>query len=118
MGVYYGVIDVKHQHRSGRVITETGMLPYPLLEDGVSLIHGHVKVSSIALTPHHIITVDTRGRLTFINRISRKEVQREHIEFGVSGRVLAHSSRASFSSSLIIKEVSLRFLFRVVVSKR
>lgn len=39
---------------------------------------------SISLTPHHFISLSFDGIITFINRVSRKPVQREHIEWNSS----------------------------------
>ena len=62
-GIYYGVIS----NDDGGGIQDSGILPYD----------GNDVPSSIAITPHHYISLNDDGEILFISRISLKVIQRE-----------------------------------------
>jgi len=72
-GIYYGRWDPSTSQRSSSRIVESGILPY----DKVPI--------SLALTPHHFATLSDQQEVCFINRVSRKSVQRERVDLASEG---------------------------------
>lgn len=75
VGIYYGTLDrtgsavLEHKRT---LIKESGILPYEEGQNGSPV--------SLALTPHHFITLSETQEVQFINRVSQKVIQREHVE--------------------------------------
>ena len=70
-GIYYGIIS----HDDGGGIQDSGILTYD----------GHYAPSSIAITPHHFISLNDDGEVLFISRISLKVIQREIVISSFTG---------------------------------
>jgi len=108
-GVYCGTINTKSS-RPNILLSDTCILPYPKGRAALFEKEGKrtsedpvqpVRICSIALTPHHIITVDVKGFVSFVNRVSQKVVQHEQIDLGPASREWKHlhSSKAVAASS-------------------
>lgn len=76
-GIYYGTIDsgAAASGASG-IIVDAGILPY----DSISRSTSSIPVS-IALTPHHLITLSESNEVRFINRVAQKVIQRERVDW-------------------------------------
>lgn len=76
-GIYYGTIDsgAAASGASG-IIVDAGILPY----DSISRSSSSIPVS-IALTPHHLITLSESNEVRFINRVSQKVIQKERVDW-------------------------------------
>jgi Pep3/Vps18/deep orange family len=107
IGIYYGTIDRSLTGPAclsgggGNMIIESGILPYDILQPqdpskwkqsalSVSLSsssnyqHNNIQSNSyfpvsIAITPHHIVTVDDTNEVCFINRVAQEVIQRERL---------------------------------------
>lgn len=99
-GIYYGTIDGS-EHNIGSTsvplsigvafengIIESGILPYnddPKEEVAVDGNFTHSTIPaipvSIAITPYHFITLSKKNELKFINRVGKKVIQKEHIDW-------------------------------------
>jgi hypothetical protein len=78
-GIYCGVINSKHyQQKHGSLLSDTALLPYPQQRGRPTRNDGKLFTTSMALTPHHIVTVNNQGVVNFINRVSQEVVQSEH----------------------------------------
>jgi hypothetical protein len=87
-GIFYGTIDrslsssaVLTGSSSGMII-ESGILPY----DGGSKSISDMPVS-LALTPHHLITLNELNEIRFLSRVAQKMIQKEHVDVGAQGNV-------------------------------
>jgi hypothetical protein len=77
-GIYYGTVD---RSLSGpavlsggsSMIVDSGILPY-------DLDRGSVMPVSLALTPHHIVTLSESSEIRFINRVAQKIIQKERVD--------------------------------------
>jgi Pep3/Vps18/deep orange family len=85
-GVYYGTIDrslsgpaVLSGVLSSSVIVDSGLLPYTTTASQGSGGATAVPVS-LALTPHHIVTLSEHFEVRFINRVAQKLVQKERLD--------------------------------------
>lgn len=79
-GIYYGTIDRSLSGPavlSGRsnMIVDPGMLPF----DGGGGGSDQIPVS-LALTPHHLITLSDSNEIRFINRVAQKTIQKERVD--------------------------------------
>ncbi len=79
-GIYYGSIDkstsmVVPISKSSSGIIDAGMLPYT----------SSVPVS-IALTPYHFILLSDSGEVQFINRVSKKIIQKDRLDWVFTGQ--------------------------------
>jgi hypothetical protein len=91
-GIYYGTIDRAQSgpaFTGGGMIVDSGILPY---DENNRSSHSSIPVS-VALTPHHIITLSENNEVRFINRVAHKIIQRERVEFVATGS--STSDRAS-----------------------
>ncbi|KAL3923949.1 MAG: hypothetical protein SGILL_001345 [Bacillariaceae sp.] len=73
-GIYYGTIDRAQSgpaFAGGSMIVDSGILPYD--KQGIPV--------SVALTPHHIITLSESNEVRFINRVAQKVIQEERVDF-------------------------------------
>jgi hypothetical protein len=87
-GIYYGTIDRAQSgpaFAGGSMIVDSGILPYP---------DKYAIPVSVALTPHHIITLSENNDVRFLNRVAQKVIQKERVDF-VTGHVSTASERAS-----------------------
>ena len=78
-GVYYGTIDSGAATATpgvGGIIVDAGILPY----DSISRSTSPIPVS-IALTPHHLITLSESNEVRFINRVAQRVIQRERVDW-------------------------------------
>ena len=74
-GIYYGTIDRAQSgpaFAGGSMIVDSGILPYDE--------RSSVPVS-VALTPHHIITLSENNEVRFINRVAQRVIQRERVDW-------------------------------------
>ena len=79
-GIYYGTIDRAQSgpaFAGGSMITDSGILPY---DTGEKHHHGTIP-DSLAVTPQHIITLESNSEVRFINRVAQKTIQNEKVEF-------------------------------------
>jgi Pep3/Vps18/deep orange family len=80
-GIYYGTIDRSlsgpsvMSGSSGSMIVDSGILPYGTQKNGTAIFP-----VSLALTPHHIVTLTENNEVHFINRVSQKLIQKERID--------------------------------------
>jgi Pep3/Vps18/deep orange family len=101
-GVYYGTIDrslsgpaVLSGVLSSSVIVDSGLLPYTTAASQGS--GAPVVPVSLALTPHHIVTLSEHFEVRFINRVAQKLVQKERLD---PAAALLSSSATSASVGL------------------
>eukprot|EP00934_Nitzschia_sp_Nitz4_P005927 Nitzschia sp. Nitz4//scaffold11_size288233//23736//27629//NITZ4_000731-RA/size288233-snap-gene-0.39-mRNA-1//-1//CDS//3329533945//5917//frame0 len=74
-GIYYGTIDRTQSgpaFAGGSMMVDSGILPYEE-RSGMPV--------SIALTPHHIITLLESNEVRFLNRVAQKVIQREKVDW-------------------------------------
>lgn len=87
-GIFYGTIDRSLSSTavlagsSSAMIVESGILPY----EGSTKSISDTPVS-LALTPHHLITLSELNEIRFINRVAQKMIQKEHVDIGAHGSV-------------------------------
>lgn len=83
-GVYYGTMERTASSISlglgvGGII-DAGMLPYDSIfarrGGGMTLVP-----ASIGLTPHHFVTLSSTNEVRFINRVARKVIQQERVDW-------------------------------------
>ena len=98
-GIYYGTMDRALSgpaFAGGSLIMDSGILPYAALssssssgsggshsENGTTSNSSSVGVPpvSVALTPHHIITLTEQSELQFISRVSHTVIQTERVDW-------------------------------------
>lgn len=97
VGLYYGRIDkamsqsVLTGGSATSLIGQSGILPHPSKTAGITSrasmsAAGMMDVPvSIALTPHHILTLSETNELRFVNRVSQKVIQQERVDFADDG---------------------------------
>ena len=92
-GIYYGTIERMASAVSvGGGVVDAGMLVYDsILENGG---RGGSIPSSIGVTPHHFITLNSGNEVRFINRVAGKVIQKERVDW------LSVSQSASGSDSV------------------
>jgi hypothetical protein len=85
-GIFYGTIDrslsssaVLTGSSSGMII-ESGIMPY----EGGSKSISDTPVS-LALTPHHLITLNELNEIRFLSRVAQKMIQKELVDVGAQG---------------------------------
>jgi len=74
-GIYYGTIDRAQSgpaFAGGSMIVDSGILPYSE-RSGLPV--------SLALTPHHIITLSEMNEVRFLNRVAQKVIQKEKVDW-------------------------------------
>jgi hypothetical protein len=74
-GIYYGTIDRAQSgpaFAGGSMIMDSGILAYD--EKGAIPV-------SLALTPHHIITLSENNEVRFLNRVAQKVIQKEKVDW-------------------------------------
>lgn len=74
-GIYYGTIDRTQSgpaFAGGSMIVDSGILPYSE-KSGIPV--------SLALTPHHIITLSETNEVRFLNRVAQKVIQKEKVDW-------------------------------------
>jgi len=80
-GIYYGTIDrtLSGPAMSGgsSMIVDSGILAYDAGKGGSISVP-----VSLALTPHHLITLSESNEVRFINRVAQKAIQKERIDVG------------------------------------
>eukprot|EP00980_Cylindrotheca_fusiformis_P007800 scaffold1669_cov129-Cylindrotheca_fusiformis.AAC.11 len=77
-GIYYGTIDRAQSgpaFAGGSMIMDSGILPYE--EKGAIPV-------SLALTPHHIITLSENNEVRFLNRVAQKVIQKEKVDWATT----------------------------------
>jgi hypothetical protein len=80
-GIYYGTIDRAQSgpaFAGGSMIMDSGILPY---YDDDSTNKGTTLPVSLALTPHHIITLSESNEIHFFNRVAQKVIQKERVDW-------------------------------------
>eukprot|EP00986_Skeletonema_menzelii_P002765 scaffold790_cov149-Skeletonema_menzelii.AAC.10 len=80
-GIYYGTIERMASAASvGGGVVDAGMLVYDsVLGNGGR--GGSCVPSSIGVTPHHFITLNSGNEVRFINREARKVIQKERVDW-------------------------------------
>jgi len=90
-GIYYGKIDRAFLSQTisttghGNIIVESGILPY---DDATSDSGGEITPAmlsppiSLAITPHHLITLSETNEVCFLNRVAQKVIQKERVDLG------------------------------------
>jgi hypothetical protein len=74
-GIYYGTIDKSSSmavpfSKGSSGVVDAGMLPYETSSLPVS----------IAITPHHFITLSETSEVRFIDRVAKKSIQKERVD--------------------------------------
>jgi len=83
-GIYYGTMDriisSSSSKRGGTGgISDAGMLPY---DNGFNSKRDAIVVpTSTGLTPHHFITLTSMNEVRFINRVARRVIQQERVDW-------------------------------------
>lgn len=80
-GIYYGSFDRSQTGAAilgSGVVAESGILPY---ETGKQPTAGGSMPVSVALTPHHLITLYESNEVRFINRVAQKVIQKEKVDW-------------------------------------
>jgi hypothetical protein len=90
-GIYYGTVDRAQSgpaFAGGSMIVDSGILTYEDIFGGPSSQRGGRNIGganiipvSIALTPHHIVTLSDRNDIRFINRVAQQVIQNERVDF-------------------------------------
>lgn len=75
-GIYYGTIDNSNSrnvpwNKRGNGIIDAGMLTYETASIPIS----------IAITPHHFITLLDTNEVRFINRVAKKTIQKDRVDW-------------------------------------
>jgi len=78
-GIYYGTIDKSDGlgrstipwNKGGNGIIDAGILSYESINIPIS----------IAITPHHFITLSETNEVRFINRVAKKTIQKERVDW-------------------------------------
>ena len=101
-GIFFGTIDrslsgpsVMSGTRSSMII-DSGILPYTTHKNGTNVIP-----VSLALTPHHIVTLTEQNDIHFINRVAQKLIQKERIDMTLATSVTALEESATFLGNTI-----------------
>jgi len=91
-GIYFGNIkrtgnyipkNVDNTSNKTKPQLECGIIEYSSFLPPSTNPYNSQKIPvAIALTPHHFITLCTDGMVTFVNRISRKPIQNERVNYG------------------------------------
>jgi hypothetical protein len=79
-GIYYGTLE---RTAGGSGITDAGLLPYDIttLRKGGAATGMFTAPSSIGLTPHHFVTLNSVNEVKFVNRVARKVIQQEIVDW-------------------------------------
>jgi hypothetical protein len=103
-GIYYGSFHTTTITSTNQpIIYDTGILPTtpPNTVKGI--------ITSIALTPYHILTISTNGTISFWNRISQNIIQQEPTNtmiVSANNIMEQHPSASSISLPIINRETS------------
>lgn len=98
-GIYYGTIDRAQSGPAfvgGSMIVDSGILPY---DDRQNSTHSANIPVSLALTPHHIITLSESNEVRFVNRVAQKVIQKERVELVATSQQQQHHHGPSSSTS-------------------
>ena len=121
-GIYYGTIE-----RSASGITSlgcaggivgAGMLTYDSLgtSSGLRGVNGNsggmltTTPASIGLTPHHFITLSSTNNVKFINRVARKVIQEERVDWVSLSQASPAESDLQYRGSIRVASVAAEFL--------
>lgn len=81
-GIYYGALERSAATVGG--ITDAGLLPYDVANakksGAVDMISSH-SILSVGLTRHHFITLNSVNEVKFVNRVARKVIQQERVDW-------------------------------------
>lgn len=79
-GIYYGSLE--RTAAAGGGITDAGLLPYDIINARKGGAAGMVTAPlSIGLTPHHFITLNSVNEVKFVNKVARKVIQQERVDW-------------------------------------
>jgi len=73
-GIYHGTIasdSIEKRSKGSNGILDAGILPYET---------NYIPVS-IAITPHHLITLSETNELRFVSRVAKKTIQKERVDW-------------------------------------
>ena len=85
-GIYYGMMEriasaLSMDAGVGGII-DAGMLPYDCIQGIARRGGGAMTVpESIGLTPHHFVTLSSSNEVRFINRVAKKIIQQERVDW-------------------------------------
>jgi len=81
-GIYYGTIERMASAVSiGGGVVDAGMLVYDSILGNGGRGGGVCVPSSIGITPHHFITLNSGNEVRFINRVAGKVIQKERVDW-------------------------------------
>jgi hypothetical protein len=81
-GIYYGTIERMASAVSiGGGVVDAGMLVYDSILGNGGRGGGSCVPSSIGITPHHFITLNSGNEVRFINRVAGKVIQKERVDW-------------------------------------
>ena len=76
-GIYYGTME----RTGGGGVADAGLLPYDITNGKKGATGVIVAPSSIGVTPHHFVTLNTTNEVKFVNRVARKVIQQEKVDW-------------------------------------
>lgn len=79
-GIYYGTLE-RNTAAAGGVITDAGLLPYEVIANNARKGGTAVSATAIGLTPHHFVTLNSVNEVKFVNRVARKVIQQERVDW-------------------------------------
>lgn len=78
-GIYHGTLE---RTVGGGWITDAGLLSYDVASARKGGAAGVVTApSSIGLTPHHFVTLNSVNEVKFVNRVAKKVIQQERVDW-------------------------------------
>jgi hypothetical protein len=116
-GIYYGTMDISGAGSSataiasqksaavgpGGGIVDAGILPYQ--SDDMDDQRKHVLLTnipiSIALTPHHFITLSETNEVRFINRVAKKVIQKERVDWVMMSQASSSGKASPFEDNVM-----------------
>jgi hypothetical protein len=97
-GIYYGTIDRTQSGPTfapgGSMIIESGILPFHSSSSQKRQHDDNIPVS-LALTPHHVITLSESNEVRFWNRVCQNVIQQEKVDWVSASSVELAESMAS-----------------------
>jgi hypothetical protein len=89
-GIYFGTIDralasVGQSSSSvAKMIVDSGIIPYGDGESNSAVAAKGMTIPvSLAVTPHHLITLSETNEVLFLNRVAQKVIQKERLDAGL-----------------------------------
>ena len=79
-GIYYGTLE-RNTAAAGGGITDAGLLPYEVTTTNARKGGTAVSATAIGLTPYHFVTLNSANEVKFVNRVARKVIQQERVDW-------------------------------------